>query len=225
MAFVVVADRAPHDGHVRLGFGVVVGRQRVLYPYVEPGAEHPPQAVGDEVCADRVADSLRRHGVQVSVDELQLGVRLERAGFHGTVVLDPSQAVGADGDAGHCGSHDGASIVARIPAPCGPARIRPGSVLQARFGGGRPVPRTPGTVRRPLPDIDFQLPVAPLTSDSASRQPTRHHCPSSIEAPSAAPRRKSVNDWCRTPSRSAGWCGSPRTEPRRGCGDGGPRRG
>ena len=125
MAFVVVADRAPHDGYVWLGLRVVVGRQRVLYPYVEPAAEHPPQAVGCEVYADRVADSLRCHGVQVSVDEFQLGVRLERAGFYGTVVFDPAQAVVADGDVGRCGSHDGGSIVARKPASCGPAWIRP----------------------------------------------------------------------------------------------------
>ena len=63
--------------------------------------------------------------VQVAVDELQPGVGLERAGFNGTVVLDPAQAVMTDGDVGGCGSHDGTSIVARKPSPCGPAWIRP----------------------------------------------------------------------------------------------------
>ena len=113
MALVEVADRAPHDGHVRLGLRVVVGRKRVLYPYVEPAAEHPPQAVGHEVYAGRVADSLQCHGVQVSVDELHLGVRFERAGLYGTVVLGPAQPIVADGGVGRCGAHDGASIVAR----------------------------------------------------------------------------------------------------------------
>ena len=107
MGVPVIAHRAGHDGHVRLGLRVVVSRQRVLYPYVEPGAEDPPQAVGHEVHAERMAASLWCHGVQVSVDEFQLGVRLERAGFYGTVVLDPAQTVVADGDVGHCGSHDG----------------------------------------------------------------------------------------------------------------------
>ena len=117
MGFGVIADRAFHDGHVRFGFGVVVDGQRVLYPYVETGAEHAPQAVGDKVDAGRMADSLRCHGVQISVDEFHLGVRFERTGFYGTVVLDPAQAVVVDGHVGRCGSHDGASIVTRQPSP------------------------------------------------------------------------------------------------------------
>ena len=104
---------------------VVVDRQRVLYPYVEPGIEYAPQAVGGEVHPGCVADSLRCHGAEASADELQLRVRLERAGFHGTVVLDPAQAVAADGDAGRCGSHDGASIVARKTCPARCATSRP----------------------------------------------------------------------------------------------------
>ena len=116
MAFVVVADRASHDGHVRLGLRVVVDGQGVLYPHVEPGAEYPLQTVGHQVYADRVADRLWSHGAQFSVDEFQLGVRLECAGFYGTVVLDAAQAVMAEGDVGRSGSHDGASIVARKPS-------------------------------------------------------------------------------------------------------------
>ena len=39
--------RRPRD--VRFGLRVVVGCERVLYPYVEPGTEYLPQAVGREV--------------------------------------------------------------------------------------------------------------------------------------------------------------------------------
>lgn len=101
MGVPIVADRAGHNGYVRLGLRVVVDRRRVVYPYVEPGIEHPPQAVRDEVPTGRLAASLRCRGVQKSVDEFQLGVRLEHAGFYGAVVLDAAQAVVADGHVGH----------------------------------------------------------------------------------------------------------------------------
>lgn len=56
-------------------------------------------------------------------------VRLERAGFNRTVVLESAQPVVADGGVGRCGSHDGASIVAWKPPLCGgssAAAVRPG---------------------------------------------------------------------------------------------------
>ena len=65
-------------------------------------------------------------------------------GFYGTVVLAPAQAVVANGDVGRCGSHDGASIVARKPSPCGPcgpgldsAALLPLAGGQRPFGGCR----------------------------------------------------------------------------------------
>ena len=52
-----------------------------------------------------------------------------------------AQAVVADGDVRRCGSHDGAAIVVRKPAPCGPAWVRPHffrfAGAQRPFGGCR----------------------------------------------------------------------------------------
>ena len=104
----VVADRARHYGDVGFGLRLLGRSKRVLDPYVESGIEHLPQACGHELNHSRMAASLGCHREQLSVNEFQLGVRLERAGFYGPVVLDPAQAV----DVGRCGSHDGTSIVA-----------------------------------------------------------------------------------------------------------------
>ena len=55
MGVLVVLDRAALNGYVPLGLRVVVSRHRVLYPSVEPGTEHLPQAARDEVHAGAVA--------------------------------------------------------------------------------------------------------------------------------------------------------------------------
>ena len=39
MGVAVVTDRPGHHGYIRLRFGVLVDRQRVLYPHEEPGAD------------------------------------------------------------------------------------------------------------------------------------------------------------------------------------------
>ena len=81
-------------GDVGLGLQVVVEGQRPVSAHPELGAaEHLGEALGPQLDSDGVLASLGRPGAQVSVEQLELGDRLERAGFDRAFELGPAQTV------------------------------------------------------------------------------------------------------------------------------------
>ena len=77
-------------------------------------AEYLGEALGHQFDSDGVLASLGRPGAQVSVEQLELGVRLERAGFDRAFELGPAQTVvAADRD-----RNGGLSHRASMTRPC-----------------------------------------------------------------------------------------------------------
>ena len=91
-----------------------------------------------------------------------------------------------------------------------PVRKQRGLTLQLGKLISRVAAKALGNTKPKIGELRITIWGSPTCSSRSwpARQPVHHQCPSSVETPNGAPRRKSVKDWCRTPSRSAGWCGS-----------------
>ena len=92
-ALAVVAQRVGDDSNV--GLGVVEGQRPVSAHAELRAAEHLGEALGHQLNSAGVLAFLARPGAQVSVEQLELGVRLEDAGFDRAFELGPAQTVAA----------------------------------------------------------------------------------------------------------------------------------